>query len=276
MDKNDFKFTIPADLEKSTDGEWRVRGLASTENIDQQGETIIQKGIDLTPIDQLKGVLNWDHAKGPENTIGLLDGYTKTGDGLYVEGRLFKNHAKAKAVKEIMESLGKGDRGRIGLSLEGRILERDAGNPAIIKKCQINAVALTMNPINASTYADLVKSFNASEVEFNSEESTVLETPLVEPTTYTADQVAELVTKALAISANAGSTPPCDLAGGDALAKEDFKDSKKKKKVKKMSYNMYKSGLISILDKLQTLFPNNSRSEIWEAVKDRLQTKFPI
>jgi len=153
-----FKFVMPASLEKGEDGNWNIAGLASTSGLDQQGETIIQKGIDLTPVDQKKGILNWDHKKGPENTIGTLDGYKRTDKGLFIKGRLFKNHSRAKAVKEIMDSLTESDTGRMGLSVEGQILERDSSNPNIIKKCRINAVALTMNPVNANTYADVMKS----------------------------------------------------------------------------------------------------------------------
>ena len=87
-----FKIIIPAQLEKSADGEWKVHGLASTNGIDKQGETIIQKGIDLSPVDEGRGILNWDHDNSPENIIGVLDGYKQTSNGLYVNGRLFKNH----------------------------------------------------------------------------------------------------------------------------------------------------------------------------------------
>lgn len=287
LDKDTFRFIVPADMEKASDGSYRIRGLASTERVDQQGETIIQKGIDLTPIEKKKGVLNWDHQKGPENTIGLLDGYTRTTKGLFIEGRLFKNHTKAKAVREIMESLSEGDRGRIGLSVEGRILERDPSNPAVIKKCQISAVALTMNPVNADTFADIVKSMNAAEtLEIDSQEQVglgdVAEKVIQGEPTFTASQVMAIVQKALAVGAGSMG-PPSAKTGGDALAPSDMKPEgeklekeEKKKKLKKMDKGMYKSNLISILDKLQILYPNCSRSEIWEAVKDRLETKFDM
>ncbi len=45
--ENKFNFIMPASLEKSSEGDWVVRGLASTEDLDQQGEIILQKGIDL-------------------------------------------------------------------------------------------------------------------------------------------------------------------------------------------------------------------------------------
>jgi hypothetical protein len=271
-----FKFVIPADLEKGKDGEWKISGLASTQKVDLQGETIIQKGIDLTPIDKKKGVINFDHQRGPENTIGLLDGYTRTEKGLFIEGRLFKNHTKAKAVYEIMSSLGENDRGRVGLSVEGKILKRSLTNPAIIERCQINAVAVTLSPVNSETFADLVKSMNSADsVEFNAEEQISETNP--NEATFTADQVMAIVQKALAVGGPAAVGPPNAKTGGNALQPSDMSaEPKKKKKLKKMVSGMYKSSLVSILDKLQVLYPQCSRSEIWEAVKDRLDTKFEM
>ena len=279
---NNFKFVIPADLEKSDDGEWRVKGLASTGNVDRQGETILPHGVDLTPIDQKKGVLNFDHMKGPENTIGLLDGYRKTPEGIYVEGRLFKNHSRAKAVHEIMSSLGKSDRGRVGLSVEGKILQRNSQNPKIIEKCQINAVAVTMNPVNSDTYADLMKSMSSSDIEFNAEETAEeINNKSDELAVFTASQVVSIVEKALGAGA-AGMQAPADRSGGEALAQEDLDKKKKEedekkspRKVKKMTKSLYKSNMINVLDTLQKLYPQYSRSEIWESFRDRLDSKFP-
>lgn len=302
IDPNTFRVVVPADLEKGADGEWKVRGLASTEKVDQQGETLIQKGIDLTPIDKKKGIINFDHARGPENTIGLLDGYKRTPRGLYIEGRLFKNHSKAKAVYEIMSSLSEGDRGRVGLSVEGKILERDPLNPSVIKKCQISAVAITLNPVNTDTFADIVKSMNAaSELEIDAQEQIASE--INEEAMFTASQVVAMVKKALSVGP-ASMGAPSAKTGGDALQPSDMSADKKKKKkiekgeedadgsvfsskpvepikvtkakMKKMDKCMYKSNLITILDKLQILYPNCSRSEIWEAVKERLDTKFEM
>lgn len=275
QDKDTFRFVMPADLEKAADGSYRVKGLASTEKVDLQGEKIIQKGIDLTPIDKKKGILNWDHQKGPENTIGILDGYQRTEKGLYIEGRLFKNHTKAKAVREIMESLGENDHGRIGLSVEGQILERDSIDPRIIKKCRINAVAVTMNPVNTDTFADFVKSMNTSEgFEISAEETE--EAPKSEEAMFTASQVMAIVQKALSIGPASIGAPDAKT-GGDALQPSDMKadkPAKKKKKMRVMGADMYKSNLIDILSKLQVLYPGHSREVIWNAVKDRLETQF--
>lgn len=306
-----FRTIIPATFEKSEDGKWKVAGLASTESMDQQGEIIMQKGIDLTPIDKKKGLLNFDHQKGPENTIGLLDGYRRDGKGLYIEGRLFKNHTKARAVYEIMSSLGKSDRGRVGLSVEGRILKRNDQNPRIIEKCQINAVAVTLNPVNQETYADLTKSLSAAEVEFDS--TGEKQVGGSEEAVFTPSQVVAIVQKALGVG-DGYTQAPESRSGGDTLAMEDMGDKKKKKKeldkggpgsgpkpkseldkedekqgvmistprrmqrrrLKKMSKSLFKSNMVEILDKLQILYPDNSRSEIWEAFKERLETRYAI
>lgn len=279
----EFKVVIPAELVKSEDGEWIVKGLASTPSKDAQGEVLLPDGIDATPIDQGRGVLNWDHQKGPENTVGLLDSYSRTKEGFFVKGRLFKNHSKAKSIHEIMSSLGKSDQGRMGLSVEGKILERAGKDGKIIKKCQIHAVALTMNPVNQDSYVDLVKSFSDEEVEFQAtEENSAKATETTEPM-FTSTQVMQLIQKALGVS-DGGAKPPTERSGGDALAVEDM-DKKPKSiaeanqkspaKLKKMTRDMCKSHINEIMDKMQTLYPTASKDELWGAVKERLHKRFP-
>lgn len=256
---NDFKFIMPAELTKGSDGEWKVAGLASTGSVDRQGEIILPQGIDATPIEKGKGFFNFDHDNSPENTVGTLDGYKKTNNGLYVEGRLFKNHSRAKALYEIMSSLNKGDSGRVGMSVEGKVVERDPKNPSIIKRCIIKNVALTFNPVNQDTYADIVKSMTSGDIEFDSTE-------------VKSEDSQNDVEKALGVGAG-NSVAPAERTSGDALSMESM--DKKKKKIKKASKDLFKSQMVEMLNKLQELYPNNSRSEIWEAVKDRLATKFP-
>lgn len=276
---NNFKFIMPADLEKSEDGDWKVKGLASTEDTDRQGEIIMQKGIDLTPVKQGRGYFNYDHLPGPENLVGTIDNYTHTAQGLFVEGKLFKNHSRAKAIYEVMSSLGKSDRGRVGLSVEGKILERDPKNPRIIKKCEISKVAITLNPVNTNTYADIMKSMDANAVDFNAIEdnykSDDTQTTQEKEETFTTSQVVAIV-KALGAGA-AATKAPQERTGGEAISQSDMKsdDDKKKKKLKKMDKCMYKSTMIEILDKLQKLHPEVSRDDLWSAVQERLETKFP-
>ena len=275
MENDIFKFVMPADIEKSKDGEWKVSGLASTGNIDRQGEIILPSGIDATPIANGKGFFNFDHDNSPESTIGLLDGYRKSDKGMFVTGRLFKNHTKAKAIYEIMTSLGKSDKGRVGMSVEGKVIERDPMNPKIIKKCVVKNVALTMNPVNTETYADIIKSFSSAEVEFDSsgQKDKSVPSSSEEQPTFTASQVVQIVEKALGIGAG-NSAAPAGRTGGDALSVSNMGEKPKKKKMKKMNKSMFKSNMEELLTKLQILHPDCTREQIWTAIKDRMSTRF--
>lgn len=275
MKNDDFKFVIPAEIKKGKDGEWRVSGVASTSSVDRQGEVIIPEGIDATPIAKGKGFFNWDHDNSPENTVGVLDSYKKTGAGMFVEGRLFKNHTRAKAVYEIMSSLNKGDTGRVGMSVEGKVIERDPVNPSIIRRCLIKNVALTMNPVNQDTYADIIKSMSGEGgVDFESTgEKSQEAVAKSEEATFTPSQVLAIIEKALSIGAG-NVQAPADRKGGDALGQESM-DKDPKKKMKKLDKQAFKKSMIDMLDQLQILHPNNTRSEIWNAIQERLATKFP-
>lgn len=272
----DFKIVVPAEIRKSDDGEWVVEGIASTASRDRQGEVILQDGIDPTPIDEGRAYFNWDHNRGPENILGPIDSYKRADGNFIVKGRLFKNHNKAKAVQEIMSSFGKSDRGRMGMSVEGKILERDQDGKTI-KKCVINAVALTMNPVNQDSYADLVKSLTASDLEIHTTENAQPNNTDEKEPTFTMDEVMQFVKKALSVGSGYAEKPAKDLSGGEALAQEESDTDSKpsKKKLKKMTKVMYKSNMVEIMNKLQELYPTNSRSDLWEAFKERMHTRFP-
>jgi len=288
-----FNIVMPAKFSKSEDGEWKVMGLASTSARDLQGEVVDQKGLDLTPLDMKKGVFNWDHKKGPENTIGVIDSYKKSANGLILSGRLLKNHTRAKAVHEIMSSLNKSDVGRMGMSIEGVIKERAGDNGKVIKRAVIHSCALTMNPVNTDTHASLIKSM--SEVEFTEDDDFPVSDNIIDKDTtvkkaedepmFSANQVLSIIEKSLGVGAGY-TQAPTDLSGGDALAQEGSKKKKKKKNskqddnlivnksLKTLSFDLYKSHMLDTLDKLQKLYPEYSRSEIWSALKDRLETKY--
>lgn len=303
--KNDFSFVMPARIFKSDDGEYKIAGLASTENIDKQGEVIIQKGIDLSPIDQQKGFFNYDHSNKPEDIIGVVDSYSRGDKGLYVQGKLFKGHKRAEAVYAIMKGLSESKSGAIGFSVEGQILERDPNNPKIIRKCKIKNIAITLNPVNSDTYAGLIKSLNVqddnliksildSDIEFAATKENIANYKVASESiqaTFSAEQVVAIVQKALGMSAEGSySKAPNELTNGDAMATSDMKPGKKKKKeenqapaqanglakaLKPMTNDLYKSLMLKMMDKLQKLHPDISRVDIWEAVSDRMHTTFP-
>lgn len=275
MSDKKFSVIIPATLAKSgEEGEWVVQGLATNSSVDQQGESIMAEGIDLTAVDAKRGILNWDHEKGPQSTIGKIDSYSRTPNGLFIKGTLFKKHEKAKAVYQIMDSLSESDMGRMGMSVEGVITERAGPGGKIIKKCRINAVALTMNPVNSETYASLVKSLTSpEEFEVDSQGTITEETPQVEPKMFTASETLALVSKALELTGAAATTLPADISGGDIFAQESL-DTPKKKKSKKQE--TYEKSLNDILKNMQSLYPNLPEQTLLDAIKARLATKLNV
>jgi len=301
--ENKFKVVIPAHLEKGEDGAWRVYGLASTSNVDQQGEVIDMKGIDLSPIEKGRGLFNFDHKKGPENTVGIIDQYKKTDEGLYLGGYLFKEHDRAKSLYQIMSSLNKSDRGRMGLSVEGVIKERAGKDGKVIKKAQIHSCALTMNPVNSDTYVNLVKSLGEVEFEGTGDQMKDGIFPDAEPTAegkpamFTADQVVAIIQKALSVGSEQATMKPSELTGGAALAQEDLSDRAKKKKkdepvsvehgsviskaedkvmksLKKGDSALFKSMILEAMESLHSLYPEVPKAELWEVFKERLNRRF--
>lgn len=209
----DFNFFVPLDVFKGSDGEWRVKGLASTEHMDLQGEVVRQNSLDITPLKEGKGLFNWDHQSGPENVVGAIEGAEIKNEGLFVEGYLFKNSKKAQAVHEILTSLKDKDKRRLGFSIEGKILRRAGQGGREIAAARVEKVALTFDPVNPNTYAQLVKSLaveNGSEpvthtsgdggtyiVESETNEVTIVPTPEAVAEMFTADEVRELVKSCL-------------------------------------------------------------------------------
>ncbi len=159
-----FNFCIPLDFSKASNGDWRIKGLASTEHLDLQGEIVRQNSLDITPLKEGRGLLNWDHKDGPENILGAVDGAELTEKGLEVEGYLYKNSERAKSVYNLLSSFKDKDKRRLQMSIEGKILRRAGPNGRDIAAARIDKVALTFDPVNPNTYAQLVKSLSSDAV----------------------------------------------------------------------------------------------------------------
>lgn len=220
-------------LAKASDDETvrRVCGLASSEDEDQQGETILQKGIDFSPLVQ-HGHINWNHRAGPENVIGeptVVDFRdTRNGYGLYMEGVLYKGIPAADAVWNLLCAVEKAREGghsrrQLGWSVEGGIVERDERRPTIIKKSIVRHMAVTHEPVNAKTYIELAKSFGrdwAGVPDFNTDE-------IVHHSFETVDQLAKSfgvgLLKTMAVNVGLAGT-------GDIAPLQTPSSSRKKKK----------------------------------------------
>ena len=171
-----MKFFIPADfIEKSeqAEGEMRIRGYASTPNLDRDNETIVQNGLDIEDFINY-GFFNYDH----DNSIIL--GYPDkektciTSKGFYVEGTLL-NTQRAKDIWETAVQLQKSNAPRrLGFSVEGRVIDRDKGGK--IRKAKVTNVAITSTPVNPeATWEAIVKSLSTSALGIELGEALITE-----------------------------------------------------------------------------------------------------
>lgn len=281
MKEKDFKFYIPLELQKGEkdEDEWIVQGIASTDDEDLQGETVDQNGLDISMLKAGRGLFNFDHQKGPENVLGQIeDAEFINKDGkkaLMVKGYLFKHSERAKAFHNILKSLKKANGPRVHMSIEGKVLQRDFSDNKAIKKARIDKVALTLDPVNPYTYAELVKSLNAPETQ---ETVQVPETIDEMITIKKSDLERILDFAAKAMAAGTGSAQaPATRTGGAAMTKEslegspkDVSNSDKKKKDKKAM-------LKSLMKSLKEAYPNTDPLELaeWvvESFFDKLGTK---
>ena len=124
------------------------------------------------------GLINLDHlpSRSPINKsrfwIGHpLDAYVKN-NKFYVRCQLWKKSPEARAFYDkALEMLASGTDRKPGFSVEGRALERDKNNPKKVTKALITNVAMTMTPVNANSFADIVKGVQTVDfVEDNKEE----------------------------------------------------------------------------------------------------------
>lgn len=159
--ERDFQFWVPMEVIKSEKGDMRIGGIATDENSeDLQGETVLLRGLDVSYL-QKRGTWNWDHQKDPGSILGEVDIVQKNLDDgtLYVEGTLYPQVEKALEVYNLMKGMEKsGSNRKLGMSLEGKVKERDGANGKIIKSAWIKNIALTYHPINQNTFVDFIKS----------------------------------------------------------------------------------------------------------------------
>ena len=159
-------------LEKSSKDEdpyrdCHIKGIASTEDRDLQSEILKSNGLNISALNEGKGIFNYDHKEGPENVIGKVEEADITDQGLQVQGYLFKDHDRGKAFLQILKSLKPKDKHRVQMSVEGKILERSGIDSKVITKANITKVALTLDPVNPKTYTELVKSFLGNTITGN-------------------------------------------------------------------------------------------------------------
>lgn len=180
--KPDMNFFVPITFEKATSkkGEkvMKISGVASTSDVDSEGEILDPMGFDLSRF-LSGGFLNWNHQSktiGAGAIIGEPTSAKVNSKGeLEVTGILYNGHNLAESVYNLAETLERnGSKRRLGFSIEGKALERDIVNPKKITKALLTGLAVTHVPVNTHTYLDLVKGIQEEDfVDFDKYETLI-------------------------------------------------------------------------------------------------------
>lgn len=160
--------------DSSDSGKRIVRGYGSTEDEDQDGETVLKAGMDIAPLRD-HGYINYDHQRRSwangirvPMIIGVPTLVEMRDRGVWVEGELLKGdpmESEQLRLANEMWQLGislqelqkSGSRRALSYSIEGKVLERRGKK---VTKTVANQVALTHKPVNAAcTVGFFAKSF---------------------------------------------------------------------------------------------------------------------
>lgn len=166
---NNFNFWCPVEISKAIDAKtgeevMLLGGIASTADEDSDGEFLDPKGFDIQPLIE-SGMVNWHHqAKTcPATIVGEPTKAEIRKEGLYIETKLYPSSQVAREIWDLAKTLDKdSDTRRLGYSIEGRVLERksdDKNSPDYkkITKAVITGVAITHQPKNPKTFANIIK-----------------------------------------------------------------------------------------------------------------------
>jgi len=142
-----------------------VSGVASTNEKDWQNEVLPPNKFDVSYLME-SGFLNWDHQvkNTPSAIIGEPIKAEVKDNKLFVKGKLYSESKLAREVYDLGLTLEKSNANRkLGWSIEG---SRHFDENGILLKAKINNVAITHNPVNTSTFVDIVKALSGN-VEAN-------------------------------------------------------------------------------------------------------------
>jgi len=144
----------------------RFEGVASTERMDRQEQTLIQKGLNFSPFKKY-GYFNDNHGKGTciAEAIGKKAWYDETSNSWVVKGRFLPYVQRAKELVDIAKSFEHNESDmRVRLSVEGKVKDISEDGK-VVKKADIYRVAVTLDPINLDTGIQLLAKAIGQEVQ---------------------------------------------------------------------------------------------------------------
>lgn len=148
-----FRMFVPFSMIKGKAGKMRIGGICSTEHTDQDGETILQDGLDFT--NALKtGWFNDNHSKATEGVLGIPDLVKRTTykgkPATWVEGNLISGYEPAQKVFQLAKALQNTKR-PLGFSLQGKVTRREGPDRKIVAAARVDHIAITAVPVNIET-----------------------------------------------------------------------------------------------------------------------------
>lgn len=120
---------------------------------------MVVTGLDISYLLQY-GKINWEHRKNPEDIIGEPIRGDLNPKRFYIRAKLYKGMPRADSAWLLLKATEDNDRPVLGWSVEGKVLARDPRDPSRIVKAMVANLALTANPVNGDTFADLVKAMS--------------------------------------------------------------------------------------------------------------------
>lgn len=169
--ENKFNFLIPIDdelLEKAAalplDDESRydnmiLFGEASDDSEDIEGEILEPQGYVIDRFLE-SGYINYEHLakRSPKFIIGEPIEAKIVGNKFMVKAKLWKDSQVARDLYDkVLEMKRSGSKRRPAWSIEGKSLLKDPINPKRIKRALITNIAVTFNPVNGNSWADIAK-----------------------------------------------------------------------------------------------------------------------
>jgi hypothetical protein len=150
----------------------KIKGVASTIDVDSDQEILEPSGFILDKF-LSTGFLNYNHKSStdPTSIVGEPTKAYVDKNGLLVEGFLYPDSKKAVDLWDTIKTVrNNSSNRRIGMSIEGKALERDPLNPKRITKALITGCAITPTPKNAHTLVEVMK----GEVDYEDYEYEVI------------------------------------------------------------------------------------------------------
>lgn len=186
MKSRKINFFVPiSNFEKGTNKAgkeiYKIKGIASTDAFDMDGESLDPSGFDLSYFLN-SGFFNYNHQarNNPDAIIGepTLAKIDEKNE-LYLEGFLYGENPLVQKILKLDKNLKKYSKNRrIGFSIEGKATERDFHDKRKVTKAKITGCAVTPTPKNHNTWMDVVKGTDVEhedqDYSFESDQGTVL------------------------------------------------------------------------------------------------------